>query len=221
MRLELISPSEQPVTVTVSRDAGTIAGDLSKFVSAFNSAVGAIDQLSRYDPETERAGVLNADATARTIRSGLIDLVNRRIEGLSGKYGLLSGVGISLSGGSSLTFDQEKFLQAMDQDPAAVEALFTTADTGFGSIVERAMKRYTDSGDGLIPRRDEALQQSAGILNDRIAQMESLITKRRARLLAQFQAMETALARLQSQQNSLAALSNLLSSTSSQNTSSS
>lgn len=220
VRLELIAPSEQPVTITIARDVDAIVSTISQFVSAFNSAVSTIDKLSKYDPETEKAAVLNADATARTIRSGLISAVNSRIQGLSGKYSLPSGVGVSLSGGSSLTFDEDKFRKAMDQDPAAVEALFATADTGFGSILDKTLDRFTDDGSGLIPLRDEALQGSADILNNRITQMETLISKRRDRLLAQFRAMETALAKLQTQQTSLSMLSNLLSTASSSSSSS-
>jgi len=220
VRLELISPSEQPVTITVTRDVETIAGNVSQFVSAFNSAISTIDKLSEYNSETETAAVLNADATARTVRSGLVNLVNNRIAGLSGKYSLLSGVGITLSGGSSLTFDETKFRQALEEDPAAVEALFTTEDSGFGALAETTLDRYTNTDDGLITLRDEALQQSADNLTERVSAMEALVAKRRDRLLAQFQNMESILAKLQSQQSALTLLSSSLSSMSS-NTSSS
>jgi flagellar hook-associated protein 2 len=215
VRLELIAPSEQPVTITVARDVDTIAGNLSQFVSAFNSAISTIDTLSKYDSETETAAVLNADSTARTVRSGLIDIVSRRIQGLSGKYSLISGVGINLSRGSSLTFDEDEFRRAMDEDPAAVEALFTSEDTGFGVVAKAALEHYTNNDDGVISLRDEALQQSVDDLNNRISSMETLIEKRRDRLLAQFQNMETVLAKLQSQQNALASLTNLFASSSS------
>jgi flagellar hook-associated protein 2 len=224
VRMDLIAPSDQPVTVTVTKDLDAIAGDLSSFVSAFNAVISTIDKLTSYDADTEARGILNADSTTRNVRDALISMVNSNVAGLSGKYSRLSSVGITLSGGNSLTFDDDKFKEAMASDPVAVEQLFTKADTGFGTVVKNRIKHFTESDTGVIPLRDEALQASAKLLNDRITQMNALIEKRRTRLQAQFQAMETTLARLQSQQTALTSLASFqtsLSSYSSSNASSS
>lgn len=212
VKLDLIAPSQTPVTVTVTKDVDTIAKDLSNFVSAFNTVISTIDTLTSYDPDTETRGVLNADATARQVRDSLINMVNSNAAGLSGKYSRLSGVGIELTNGSSLSFDEDKFRAAMDSDPAAVEQLFTQKDTGFGTVIKNQIKRFTQTDTGVLAIEDAALQDSATIINDRITQMNALIEVRRARLEQQFQVMETTISKLQSQQTALTSLSSLLSS---------
>jgi flagellar hook-associated protein 2 len=209
VRLDLIAPShQQAVTISVTRDVDAVARDLSSFVSAFNTVIGSIDRLTKYDAETQTAGVLHADATARTIRDGLISMVNGNVPGLSGKFSRLSGAGITLSKGTSLSFDEAAFQEAMESDPAAVESLFTTEKTGFGALIEKTIDHFTESDAGVIPLRDEAIQASQTMLNDRIAQMETLVARRRERLLAQFRAMESALSQMQTQQSALTAMAN-------------
>jgi flagellar hook-associated protein 2 len=221
VRLDLIAPSSEPVTISVTKDLGTIAGDLSNFVSTFNAVISTIDKLSSYDPDTEARGVLNADSTARTIRDSLINMVNSTVAGLSGKYSRLSSVGITLATGNSLTFNQTKFQEAMAADPSAVEELFTREDTGFGTVIKNRLKHFTESNTGVISLQDEALQASADSLASRITQMNVLLQKRRARLQAQFQVMENTLAKLQSQQTALTSLASLQASLSSYSSSNS
>jgi flagellar hook-associated protein 2 len=118
----------------------------------------------------------------------------------------LSSVGITLKEGNSLTFDANKFKEAMASDPAAVEELFTKADTGFGTVVKNQIKHFTEADSGVIPLEDQAIEASSKMLTDRIASMNTLIEGRRARLQAQFQAMESTLAKLQSQSSALTSL---------------
>jgi flagellar hook-associated protein 2 len=206
VRLDLIAPSKNPVTITVTKDLDSVAQDLSNFVSAFNSVIGAIDTLTSYNADTQARGVLNADATAISVRRSLVDMVNRNVAGVSGKYSRLSSVGITLKEGNSLTFDANKFKEAMASDPAAVEELFTKADTGFGTVVKNQIKHFTEADSGVIPLEDQAIEASSKMLTDRIASMNTLIEGRRARLQAQFQAMESTLAKLQSQSSALTSL---------------
>ena len=60
--------------------------------------------------------------------------------------------------------------------------------------------------DGLIERREGALENQTELLNDRVGQLNELLARKQGRLLRQFQAMEQALAVLQGQQAALAGL---------------
>ncbi len=215
VRLELVGPSDQPVTITLTHDVESISADLSSFVSAFNSAISQIDDLTRFDPETESRAVLTGDSTVRRVRQRLVDLVNRTVSGLPPTMNRLSRVGITLSGGSSLQFDEQDFRAAIESDPDGVAELFTlqeldddgkTVNAGLGAAIQDGIKQLIDGDSGLIPINEQAIQASEKLLNERIDQLELLSERRRQRLLAQFYAMESALARLQSQQTALAGL---------------
>ncbi len=213
VRLDLIGASKDAVTISVTKDVKTIVSDISSFVSSFNAAIAGIDTLTSFDPETETRAVLNGDATARRVRQGLLGIVNRTSGNTDSAFSRLSSVGIRLGSGAKLTFDEEQFRSVFESDPEAVVALFTTEETGFGHLIEKEIERFTDSETGIIPVRGEAIQASEDILSDRIDQMELLLVRRRERLLSQFQAMESAIAQLQSQQSSLSSLISSLSTT--------
>lgn len=214
VRLELVGTSDQPVTVTVSKAPDGIVSGLSNFVAAFNMALSTIDKLTSYDAEAEERSILTGDSTARTVRQALVNLVNKQVAGSGTQFNRLSSIGITFSS-SSLKLDEDKLRRYLENDPEGVEALFTTEETGLGTLIQDEMKRLTDEETGVIPNSEEAIQASEDLLSERIAQQEKLLESYRERLLAQYAAMETVLAKLQSQQTALSALSSLTQLTSS------
>jgi len=209
VRLDLVNTSEQPVTVTIRRDVEAIVRDVSAFVTAYNAALGAINEATRYDAASQSRSVLTGDPTATRVRQRLLDLANRAVEGASAPYNRLAGAGVSFTTGGVLRLDEEKLRAALDANPAALENLFTTRDKGLGAIIEKEMKRLTEADGGLIPIQEQNLIESEELLNKRIRALETLVARRRERLLGQFSATETIIARLQAQQTALSGLSSL------------
>jgi flagellar hook-associated protein 2 len=215
VRLDLVGSSDEPVTITIAQDVDAIVTDLSGFVNAFNNAIGAIDDLTRYDSETETRSVLTGDATARRVRQRLINMVNRVINGLPPTMNRLSNVGITLTGGASLTFDEETFREALQNDPDGVMELFTREPSdgeggvGFGGAISDEIEHLVETDTGVIPIQQQAIQASERLLNDRIDQLAVLLGRRRERLFAEFNALELVISRLQAQQAALAGISAL------------
>jgi flagellar hook-associated protein 2 len=207
VRLELVAASDTPVTVTVQRDVDTIVEDVSKFVAALNAVIGSIDELSRFDAESETRGVLTGDATARRVRDRLVSLASQTIG--NGALGRLSDMGITVGPGAVLKFDEVAFRQQFELDPEGVAAFFSTEETGFGAVVQAEIDRFTDADSGAIALQNEALRSSEDLLNGRIEQLQRLLERRRQRLFDQFAATESILARLQSQQAALSSLAAL------------
>lgn len=207
VRLDLISTTTQPVTVTVSRNVDAIVEDISSFVTAFNAVISSIDQLSSFNAETETRGILNGDSTTRRVRDRLLSIVSRVNE--SGDLRQLSRLGVSLQAGASLRLDEQKLRDAIATDPQAVQEFFTTEKTGFGTVLQEEIKSLTEADTGVIALQEGAIQSSQELLTNRIAQLETLLTRRRERLLAQFAATESIIARLQTQQTALLGLSTL------------
>jgi len=65
---------------------------------------------------------------------------------------------------------------------------------------------------GLLPGENDRLQSKVDQFNDKATRMQALLDMKEQRLYAQFQAMETVLAGLQTQQAALASLTQLASS---------
>lgn len=211
VQLELVGASNGPVTITVTRDLDALTGGISSFVTAFNSTLSNIGDLTQFNAETETRGILLGDSTVSRIRSNLFDMITRVTPGLQQPYDRLSAIGITLaSGGKSIRFDETKFREAFEENPAAVEALLATEDTGFADHVESEIDRLTDDDIGLISTKQQSLRDSEDNLTRRIDQLKVLLERRRTRLFDQFNATELAISRFQSQQASLLSLSTLL-----------
>ena len=218
LRLNLVGASTEPVTISVSRDQDSIVNDVKGFVQAYNDAISLLDDLTSFDAETFERGILQGDSTARRVRQNLSNLINRVVPGTESSFNRLSSVGIRFGSGGRIELDEEELRGALDADLDGVIELFTTRETnddgevtrqGIGFLIQSEIDRLTDTETGTIPLREQSLQTSENQLNDRIAQLETLLDNRRERLFAEFQAMENVIAQLQSQQSALGGLQSL------------
>lgn len=232
VKIDLKSVSADPVTLTISKDTAAIEGKVSAFIAAFNDVVSRVDFQTRYDEETKRSGPLIGDSTALQLRNELYRVVQGQGIGATGTFSRLTDVGIKIGSGGKLELDTERFREAMERDPASVEALFaaresttsTTIDLGGGisasdpsgretftklgvvGQLEELGKKYLDSVDGVLIRRGRTLDDQIASQNRRIADMDARLEVRRQVLLRQFTAMERAIGQLQSQQSALAGI---------------
>ncbi|MCZ6446060.1 MAG: flagellar filament capping protein FliD, partial [Planctomycetota bacterium] len=140
-------------------------------------------------------------------------------------------VGIRVGAEGVLTFDKDKFREAYENDPQAVENLFaafkgsttTTKEIapgvtvnvteqtftvlGFGDLFDQLLDGLTNSIDGTMTLADQVFQDQIDLTKSRIDAFDVRLDARRARLERQFLAMETALAQLQGMNNALLSLS--------------
>jgi flagellar hook-associated protein 2 len=234
--MSLLDASDDPVTLTITRDTAAIEERIAGFVTAFNDAVGRIDQYDFFDVETEERGPLLGNPTTARVRAALFRTLQQRATGVDTQYKYLSQVGITVaSGGEAIEFNRAKFRTAYETDPEAVENLFTafegtsngteeiedgvtvtrTGQTytvlGFGDLFDQLLDGITNSIDGSFTLADEAFQGQIDITNSRIEALDVRLAARRARLEQQFAAMETALARIQAQQGAVLSLAGNLS----------
>lgn len=221
LELKLNGTSSQPITVTVAQDVETIVSDMKTFVSAFNNTIDRIDELTRYVADTEEKGILLGDSTVARIKDRLFQQVARTVPGSELTYRRLSQVGVNIAGGATLQFDEAKFREAYAADPDAVRQLFTKVTTdsagkvinqGVGVQLKEVVDGFVSSANGAIKLRNDGLQDKVDLLTQRAVSMQELLGRKEARLYAQFQAMESTLAGLQSQQTALSNLATQLAS---------
>ncbi len=221
--IDLKGTSASPVQLIINRDTTAIAESVNKFVTDFNAVIDAFDKYDTYDAETQTRGLLLGDPTIQTVRSSLYRLISSRSTELSSTFTSLTQVGVTVKTGGKLSFDQAKFLDAFESDPTAVQNLFTFKETeedpvtgedeitaaGLGVRIDELLENITDSQSGSVQLRIDTLEDQVELNNDRIAEFDVRLEAKRARLEAQFVAMERALANLQSQSSSLSSLASL------------
>ncbi len=233
--LDLLGTSTSPVEITVNRDTEAIKSAVDQLVSTFNGVMDKIESLDKFDAETSEKGVLLGDPTLQQIQRQLFDVVTRQYDDVSGQFQHMSQVGVSIGEGARLQFDESKFLQALEADPEGVTDLFslekkasaedtelgegitipgsgvTVTARGFGATFEELLDRFTDSIDGTLARTTNGIDDRIELADNRIESINQLLAVKRQRLETEFNAMETALAQLQSQQSALSSLASLAS----------
>ncbi|MCZ6493328.1 MAG: flagellar filament capping protein FliD [Planctomycetota bacterium] len=229
--IDLVSASDDPVTVTVTRDTQKIEDAVFQFVTTFNDAIGRINDYDSFDVDTEERGPLLGNSTTARLRSALYRVAQGLATGVETQYQRLSQVGIRIGAEGVLTFDKDKFREAYENDPQAVENLFaafkgsttTTKEIapgvtvnvteqtftvlGFGDLFDQLLDGLTNSIDGTMTLADQVFQDQIDLTKSRIDAFNVRLDARRARLERQFVAMETALAQLQGMNNALLSLS--------------
>ena len=81
------------------------------------------------------------------------------------------------------------------------------SELGFGDLFKQAVSKLTNSIDGTVTLASKGFDALIEAQNKRIELIDERLAAKEARLFREFNAMETALARLQSQQSSLGLIS--------------
>ncbi len=202
------SVSDEPVTVTVDRDLEALIKAIKGLVDDYNGAMGRIREAGDYDEETETRGVLMGESTLYSVEQRLYKLFSGSISSGT-QFDRFSDLGVKTVSGGRLSFDEEKFREAYALDPQGVTDFFTAAEVGVAHVLKEQVEAITDSADGLIARRDDSLGDQKEILQERVETLNERLERKRMRLLRDFQAMESALSMMQSQQNALSSLASM------------
>lgn len=123
-------------TLTVSKDTAAISTAVNDFVKAYNELNKTISGLTSYNAETKKGGVLQGDASVRSIQSQLRKQISAVMEGAGGKLNSLSQVGIGFQKDGSLSVDSTKLNKAITENAADFGGLFAA----MGSTTDNMIK---------------------------------------------------------------------------------
>ena len=196
------------VVVTVERDDSALAGRVDAFVSSYNDLVKfATDQSTAAGNGSK--GTLGRDPLLRALRTQVRDAL-AAAHG-SAAFTRLAEVGLGFNRTGQLTFDRAAFNTALEQDPTAVQTLFTHATTGVFTSVKSLVDNYTKAG-GFVPAARTRVTDELSRLGRRMDDLTERLAVRRRSLQAQFTAADAAITRLKSQSGALSSFSTSLTS---------
>ena len=69
--INLVSASESPISLTVSRDTARINESVKQLVTTFNDVIGRINQYDFYNVDTQERGALLGNSTVANVRDAL------------------------------------------------------------------------------------------------------------------------------------------------------
>ncbi|THC43830.1 flagellar filament capping protein FliD [Massilia sp. Mn16-1_5] len=180
-----------PVTLTVASDASKTTANAQAFVDAYNKLKSAIDGLvSPGDPESGgAAGAFAGDSGVRALRDRLVNLL--RNTGTT----TLANFGITANRQGTLSLDSTRLTKALAADPTGLDTLIgssaATAPSGIAGQLDSYLKLWTNSTNGQIGTRKDAVSKLQDELADRQTALDKQYDGAYARYLKQFTQLQS------------------------------
>jgi len=181
LTLKLAAPGS--ATLRVRRDDAAASGAVAAFVKAYNDVVNSLRQLTAYDSQTRKAGLLAGDSVVRGVQTRLGSLIASEA-GSDPSVRRLSDVGVTL----------QKALEA-GHDVAGFFASTSPGAEGIAVRFAQALREVLGGG-GPLTGRTEALAADIRSLEKRQEAMQSRLAEIERRYREQFVALDAMLARM-------------------------
>jgi flagellar hook-associated protein 2 len=189
--------------VTVAQDAERVKATVNDFVKAYNEVEKLIAELTRYDPATKTAAVLNGESALRHAQNAVRSIVRGTMTAAAGDYTRLSEIGLEIQRDGTLKLNETRFAEALAADSRKVARLFTTtsaveAEQGFAVRLRDRLKEMVGL-DGAIRAREEGLRASIRTLDQQQERLEARLALIEKRLIAQYSKLDALLSARQQQ----------------------
>ncbi len=170
--------SGNTINLSISRDDSRIISNINSFVSAYNSVINTIKNLTGKDK------ALEADSSLRTIREGLRTIITDSYSGST-----LLSFGLSHDKFGVLSLDSSRLENAMKNNPQAVIDTFDSMAIALESSINTYIRDF-------IPARTEGAKSSIRFIENRIENIERILEKRETEYRRRFIALEKTIGQL-------------------------
>jgi len=198
--LNLLAPTTTPTQITVDIDKATMKTKIQAFQDAYNTLYADLKTQTAYDSSTKTGGPLLGDNTASSLQNMLRTLVGASGPATS-TIGRLSDLGLEIQKDGSLKTNATK-LDAALQNPTNVKNFFSAiTGTSSGNGIAKRVYDFAFGALGVggsVSSHSTAFQKSIDQNNATIDKFNDHITAYRKQLLAQYTALDTNMAKLNS-----------------------
>jgi flagellar hook-associated protein 2 len=199
-----LTATDAPINVTVSQDNDTIKKAITDFATAYSDLSTLLKDDTKYDADTQTAGVLQGDGTAVSVLNQFRAALTSNVGG-AGLYATLSSIGLAVQSNNTLAVDDTKLTTAL-ANLGDVKKLFSYADLSSDANDGIATKLRTLADDmtgfeGSLTTRTAGLNQA---IKDNQKQQDTLDARAalyEKRIRAQYTALDTTMASLNTQSN--------------------
>ena len=206
--ININSTTNDPVTVSVARQSSDLSSVLIAIVDAYNRVHNNIQDATAFDADSGQSAILQGDGTVLRVDSDLSRLVTGRYLGL-GAITTLAELGVNFAKDGTLSFDQAKFDDKFAADPDAVKKFLSTEKTGISDRFKVALEQIAGEKNSLLGNRNDAAARTHQANLRRLETYGTHLESVRTRLLLQFQRMEQAIAKFQSNLRYLSAITSI------------
>lgn len=198
------------VNVVVSQDRAGVRSNLNEFITAYNALFTTMGSLTAVvnmgEGKAPSTGALVGDAAVRGLQSGIRSALTQ-MQSDSG-IAALAQLGVTTDKSGKLSLDQAALDKALASDFDGV-AQYLAGENGLMARLDKVVAGYTKN-DGVLDQRQASLRKTLTSVDQQRLALDRRVTQMKDRLLAQYTAMDTLLANMNSTSTWLnAQLSNL------------
>ena len=198
LTLNLIKPTGGDVAVTVATDTASAKTAITDFVAAFNTLASFIRTQTAYNADSKTAGALQGDQSTLALQSQLRAVLNEGSTA-SSTWSRLSDIGLTLKSDGTLETNATKLDNALGNLPELKKLLSNDGSSSAEMGFVRRFKNLADAAlgsSGVFESRSSSLQASIDRNGKSQDAMELKLEKTRARLQAQYSALDTKMSTL-------------------------
>jgi flagellar hook-associated protein 2 len=204
LNVQLLAVGQQPDTATVTQDNTAVNTAVQNFVTNYNNFVSQASTLTAFNTTTQTGGVLEGSPTVTVGQNELTSLVTQPFSSGSSAISTLVDLGITISSNGQLSLNQSTLQNALNTNASAVSSFFTTAKTGFAAVAQNTLNAITDPNTGTFTEASNSLQNTVTTYQDRITELNQILTSQVTSLTNIFANLESTLAQMQAQQQYIA-----------------
>jgi len=188
-----------PVTVSLAKDTTGISKSITAFVDAYNTLATAVNKQTSYNAATKTGAVLNGDASARSILTGIRAELTKGVSGAGG-LSTLSDIGIAFQRDGTLKLEKPAKLEAaLATNFENVSSLFSST-TGVATRLTKVTEEMLGTK-GVFKNRTDGLNATIEGMKDSEDRMTLQLGQTEKRYRAQFVALDTMMTSMQSMQS--------------------
>ncbi len=185
--------------VTIGTDTDTVVSKMEEFVSAYNTLMETIDELTASNTYTdgvsnEDGGDLANDSSTKNIANAIQSIITRfsKTTNIDGVNMTIFNCGIEFNSDGTIELDSDAFKDALEENFNDVIGLFANEDGLFDTLNEY-IKDYTKSA-GILDQRTDSLESTADSIQERLDRNEERLSSYEDMLNAKYSAADTAIA---------------------------
>jgi flagellar hook-associated protein 2 len=130
------SLTNSSINVQLELNNQAVSEFISGFVSSYNELMTVVDDLTGYDPETQKAGPLSGDASIRSIIEQLRRNLSNSFSNVNEKFNSLASIGIDTERNGKLKLNQGKLDAAIESELPEVVRLFSKTGLSRDPLIE-------------------------------------------------------------------------------------
>ncbi|WP_445397068.1 flagellar filament capping protein FliD [Zobellella sp. An-6] len=202
LNLKKLNDTEKPsTTLTIGYDKATVEKNLKNFVAAFNKVMGTVNQLTSYNPETEQAGPLNGDGTARNLSSQIRRMLSEPVAGAVSPIKSLTDLGITSKKDGTIELDEGLLKKQVDENFEKIGLLFSS-EQGVAKKLDDMLESFVGK-EGVLTKRDTSLNDQLKKISNERQDFALYMEKYEERIYKQFTNMDIMVAQLNQQLTSV------------------